>query len=145
MARNRIAALEVIGRLRRRELEEQAGELSKLNAQVARLESERDTLTARARAELHVTSPETAPYAAGFREAVRETVSWLDQEIGTLNERRVPLEDRMRELFREAKTYDTLLDRARAERAAELAKREQAQVEERTLQRWLRDRDAVRS
>lgn len=74
---------------------------------------------------------------------MRETVSWLDQEIGTLNERRVPLEDRMRELFREAKTYDTLLDRARAERAAELAKREQAQTEERTLQRWLRDRDAV--
>ncbi|KFE35664.1 flagellar export protein FliJ [Thioclava atlantica] len=141
MARDRIAALDVIGRLRRRELEEQAAELATLNAQVARLEGERDTLVARARDELHVTSLETAPYAAGFREAVRETVSWLDTEIGALNQRRQPLEDRMRALFQDAKTYDKLLEQARAKKAADLARREQAQIEERTLQRWLRDRD----
>ncbi|RVV96848.1 hypothetical protein EKE94_16000 [Mesobaculum littorinae] len=135
----RIAALDVLERLRRHEMEEEARELGQLRGRIAQHEQTRDGLERDLRDETRDSTLESARYVADYVRAVRAQIVTHAQAIAALEAKAEGLEDRVRARFRDMRTIGTLSARARSRRAAEHARREAEEMAEIGLQRWQRD------
>ncbi|WP_212522744.1 flagellar FliJ family protein [Actibacterium sp. MT2.3-13A] len=138
MARRRIAALALLERLRRHEIEEQARELGALRARIAELERQREALRERLRRDAHVSTIEAAPYLGDFIRSIRREIAVLEAEIARFSPRMDELEAIMQGRFAELKTYETVRLEKEWEMLRQLQRREAAELEELALQRWAR-------
>ncbi|MGC9370083.1 MAG: flagellar FliJ family protein [Paracoccaceae bacterium] len=138
MERRRIAALALLERISRHEIEEKTREFAALRARMAGLERERDRLLGSLREDAHVTTIEAAPYLGDYIRSVRAQAAQMEAEIAQLSPRAEQLETFMREKFGEMKTYETVRLSKELGLRHERVRREAAEADELVLQRWNR-------
>ena len=138
MERRRIAALSLLERLSRHEIEEKAREFAALRARMAELEHERNGLLESLRRDAHVTTIEAAPYLGNYLRSVRAQAAQLEAGIAQLAPRAEQLEAFMRDKFGEMKTYETVRLSKELDLRRQQHRREAAEIEELVLQRWER-------
>mgnify|MGYP000359716130 CR=1 FL=1 len=138
MERRRIAALALLERLRRQEIEDKAREFGALRARLEHLEGARETLLDSLRRDAHVTTIEAAPYLGDFIRSVRNEAALLEAEIAQLSPRVAELEEAIRAEFGRMKTYETVRVRKEYQLRQHRQRREIEETEERVLQRWAR-------
>ena len=126
----RIHTLELVGRLRQRALEAQAGELRTLWARLAEIDAARAALHDALRAGPGASSLEAAPYLPGYLRAMRSEEAKLLEERAALEERIRQAEAALRQRFREAKANDLLLGNARVGQRAAQDRAEAAELDE---------------
>jgi flagellar export protein FliJ len=138
MERRRIAALALLERLSRQEIEEKAREFGALRARLDQLETARGALLDSLRRDAHVTTIEAAPYLGDFIRSVRNEAAFLEVEIAQLAPRAAELEQILREKFGQMKTYETVRFRKEWQLRQRQQRRESEEAEEWVLQRWAR-------
>lgn len=136
MERRRIAALALLERLKRHEIEERAREFRALRARMEQLEGERDRLLDSLRRDAHVATIEAAPYLGDYIRSVRNQAALLEAEIAQLSPRAEQLEAFVREKFGGMKTFETVRLSKEWDLRQEQRRREAAEAEELVLQRW---------
>lgn len=135
----RLAALRLLERLRRQEIEARAPELGRLRAEVAALEAEGHQLSRRLAEESHVVSVEAAPYLGHFIRSVRARMLALEAQAAALRPRIAMLEDEVAAAYREQRSYEGVRHAGeQANARAEIRRQEQA-VDDLVLMRWRRD------
>ncbi|MGH1466603.1 MAG: hypothetical protein ACRBBQ_14720 [Cognatishimia sp.] len=139
MDRNRrIEALTVIQRIKEHELDGHAAQMGQIRAQQATLQSELSDLQQRVETEAHITSPESAPFLAGFLQAIETRRAYLQQELAKLDEKAALIEGRLYETYTEARTNEAVLDKSLLEKRKEADHAETASLEEVARNRYLR-------
>ncbi|MCA0922601.1 flagellar FliJ family protein [Pseudooceanicola nanhaiensis] len=133
------SALLVMERLRRHEIEDELRELTLLRERMGRLEEQKRELNRRLRDETRITTIEAAPYVMNFVTSVREEILKIDREIDKLHPRFRKLEDKVAEVFREMKTYETVRIRNLRQRLKDIRQKEDREADEMTILRWNRD------
>ncbi len=136
-AGRRVRALGVLTRLREQEIDQVSGELRRLQGLLAELRAERDRLEAGLAENAKVDTLEGSFFLARYARDVRARISGLDRRAAELHPQREALEVRMRDLYVEAKTYESLETRIRAGAARDRARKETAALEEAHLLRMV--------
>lgn len=139
-ARRRVRALNVLGRIKDQEIDAVTKELRNLQERVAEMRADRQALEERLEENARTETLEGSLFLARYARAVRQQMSGIDQRIAQVTPRLDALETRMRSLFAEAKTYESLQGRISLEELKERQRRESADLEEAFLLRWARDR-----
>lgn len=137
-ARQRVRALTVLTRIREQEIDATTKELRNLQDRVAEMRAERRALEAGLEENARTETLEGTLFLARYARSVRERMSGIDLKIDQITPRLDALETRMRGLFSEAKTYDTLQARIRLSELREGRRRDAAELEETYLLRWSR-------
>jgi flagellar biosynthesis chaperone FliJ len=138
MQKRRIAALELIERLKTHEMEGEVRELGLLHGRIDALEQERRALFGRLESEAHIVSIEAAPYVGNFIRAIREEIAARDREIDRLDRQAEKLEAAVREKYHEVKTFSVALEQTRSALARDRDRRAAAALEEQVSLRWKR-------
>lgn len=133
--RKRVRALGVLTRLKEREIDDVTRELSRLQQMIAQLVDERGRLEAELSENTQVETLEGSFFLARYARSMREAIGRIDKRIAEISPACDQLEERMRGLFTEAKTYEALEVRIKAKAARERRKREEAEMEEGHLAR----------
>lgn len=139
--RRRIAALELIQRIRQHEIDGHAARMNAIRGEQGRLHEQVEELDARVAAEGRVIDPETAPYLAGFLRAARARRGFLTDRIAELDRQAAEIEDELLSAFRDAKVNEAVLDRAQDAQRQHLDRKEAAASEEVARNVYLRRRD----
>lgn len=128
--RRRIAALQLIQRIRQHEIDGHAARMNAIRGEQARLQEQVQELDDRVAAEGRVTAPETAAYLAGFLRAARVRRAYLSDKIAALDRQAAEIEDALLDSYRDAKVNDAVLDRALDGQRQHLDRQEAAAMEE---------------
>lgn len=134
-AARRVRALGVLCRLREREIDQVTGELRRLQERLAELEAERGRLESGLTENAQVDTLEGSFFLARYARDVRARITGLERLAAELSPQREALEARMRDLYVEAKTYESLETRIRAAAARDRARKETTALEEAHLLR----------
>ncbi len=129
-ARRRISALRLIQRIKQHEIDGYAARMTAIRAQQATLQDELKALQDKVEAEGHATTPEAAPYLAGFLRAVEARRSYLRERLEELDRKAAEIEAQLLGSYREAKTNDAALDTSLEQQRQHDDRREQAETEE---------------
>ncbi|MCA9770842.1 MAG: hypothetical protein KC466_00450 [Myxococcales bacterium] len=129
-AGRRVRALNVLSRLREEEVNRVTGELRRLQGQIAELAAERGRLEAGLAENAHVDTLEGSFFLARYARDVRSRLLGLDRRVAEITPLCTALEERIRDLYVEAKTYDSLEVRIRAAAVRDRARREAEALEE---------------
>ncbi|MDC0739446.1 hypothetical protein N6L24_14250 [Cognatishimia sp. SS12] len=109
--RRRIKALQVLQRLKEHELDQHAAEMGEIRAHQAQLQTEITTLQTRLETEAQITAPESAPYLAGFLNAVNSRRAFLDAEMHKLDQKAAQIEGRLLQTYTEARSNESVLNK----------------------------------
>ncbi|TDK50228.1 hypothetical protein [Antarcticimicrobium luteum] len=139
-ARRRISALRLIQRIKQHEIDGYAARMTAIRAEQANLHEEIKALQARVESEGHITSPEAAPYLAGFLRAVEARRALLTGQLAALDEKAAGIEAQLMGSYREAKTNDAALDQSLEQLQKHEDRREAAETEEIARNVYLRNR-----
>lgn len=142
MVPRRTAALALMERLRRHEIEAEAQELGRLRAEEARLLRRKDELTRRLSEESRTGDPALVAYLGNFLRSMRSEIARVERDRARIEPDLTALETRISAAFREMKTYETVRLAAQQEARAVQAKREDAEAGEVALLRWWRARSS---
>lgn len=134
--KRRLESLRLLERLRRQDIESRTIELTRLRGEMAVLEDEKRDLLRRLAEETHVTSLEAAAYLPQFIRSVRERIATLDAKATALRPKLEAVEDAVRALFLEKRTYEVLRQRGEASNKALMLEREAEEAADLMLQRW---------
>ena len=140
----RIAALDLLERMRRNEIESETRDLGRLRAEAQALERRREELESRLDEGASCQDPVLQSYLGNFVRAVRAEMTRIDRDRATLEARIAELADRVAEAFREIKTYELLRLDALARKAAERQAKDEAELGEAAQIRWWLRRRAAR-
>jgi len=132
----RVRALGVLTRIKEREIDEVTRDLSRLQGMIAELHKERDRLETELAENAQVETLEGSFFLARYARSVREAVGRIDKRVAEIKPACDALEARMRGLFTEAKTFESLETRIRASVIRDRRRREEAEMEEAHLARW---------
>lgn len=143
MDSRRIAALELLERLRRHEVEEETRRLGELRTQLQTLTRQREALLHRLREESHADDPALIGYLGDFVRSVRGEIGRLEQGEAHLEPEISALEDRVSDAFREIKSFEILRLNEKVRRLEELRLKEEAEAGEVALSRWQSRRRAA--
>ncbi len=135
-ARRRLRALDVLERMTRHEMRDEAQRLGQLRAEIAGIGQQVAELEQRMAREARVTSPESAPYVAGFIRALRREITAAETRRTELEREADSLDEVVREKFRQAKVFDHLATQNRQKAAAQRERAEAAARDEMVLMRW---------
>jgi hypothetical protein len=136
MKRRRLAALSVLKRLKKHEMELENRQLGELRLQDAELSRQKQTLLDGIQQQAHSMNAELTPYMQIFLPAARQEVDALNEHISKLKPRISILEERIGEKFKEFKTIDIIHTTLQEKTAEEQEAREVAIAEEILLSRW---------
>jgi len=139
-ARRRISALKLIQRIKQHEIDGYAARMTAIRSEQAALQDELKALQARAESEGRVTSPEAAPYLAGFLRAVEARRALLTEKLDALQARAAEIEAQLLGSYREAKTNDAVLDSSLRQQRQHEERQEQTETEEIARNVYLRQR-----
>jgi flagellar export protein FliJ len=131
----RVRALGVLTRLKEREIDEVTRELSRLQQMIAALLADRGRLEAELAENAQVETLEGSFFLARYARSVRESIGRIDKRVAEIRPACDALETRMRALFTETKTYESLEVRIRAQAVRDRRRREEAEMEETHLAR----------
>lgn len=140
----RTAALLLMERLKRHDIESDARELGRLRAESARLDRQKEELLDRLHGESRSDDPALAAYLGNFIRSVRSEILRIEREKARIEPDLTRLEDRVAEAFREMKTYESVRLSAQAEALEEARRQEDAAAAETALGRWWRARGSSR-
>jgi len=135
LARKRVRALTVLTRIKDQEIDEVTVELRRLQDRLGHLRAERRDMERRLEENARTDTLEGSFFIARYARAVRVQISTLDHQIAEITPRSDALEARMRGLFAEAKTYESLQGRIQLEELRSRQKREAEALEEMFLLR----------
>ena len=136
----RIAALDLLERLRRHEIESDTRQLGRLRADAAQLARQRSDLLDKLSTEARADDPALLGYVGDFIRSVRSEIDRVRQREARIEPELDKLETRVAEAFREIKTYEILRLDALAKRAEEARAKDDAEAEEIAIIRWQRRR-----
>jgi flagellar export protein FliJ len=138
MSARRRRALAVMERLRGLDIDAVSREMADLRSRYETLRKDRDELRSKMETERQVTSIEAQAYVSSYVEAVTRQIRRMDAQMTQLDPLLRAHENKLRELYREQKVYESvrLRDAHREKIARE--KRETQEMEELTLLRWTR-------
>ena len=134
----RIKALTTLQRIKEHELDEQAAKMNIIRAAQGKLQRELDELDHRIETETEITTPEAAPFLAGFLHAVEQRRRVLNAEMEKLNQEAALIEGRLFETFAEVRTNESVLDKTLDEKRREEDLAERSALEEVARNRYLR-------
>jgi predicted nucleic acid-binding Zn-ribbon protein len=134
-ARKRVRALTVLARIKDQQIESVTAELRLLQDRIGQLREDRRGLEGRLEANAQTDTLEGSLFIARYARAVREQIAVIDHEISRETPRLDALEARMRDLFTEAKTYESLQGRIRTGELRRQKELEEAALEEMFLMR----------
>ena len=134
----RIKALTTLQRIKEHELDEQAAKMGVIRAAQGNLQRELDSLTHRLETETQITSPEAAPFLAGFLQAVQQRRDFIDREMVKLDEKAAQIEGRLFETYAEVRTNENVLDKSLYEKRREEDLAESNALEEVARNRYMR-------
>lgn len=138
--RHRISALRLIQRIKQHEIDGYAARMTSIRAEQAALQEELAALQTRAEQEGHVTSPEAAPYLAGFLRAVEARRAFLTEKLDVLQQKAAQIEAQLMGSYREAKSNDAALDTSLEQQRQHETRQELAETEEIARNVYLRRR-----
>ncbi|GAA6199899.1 hypothetical protein [Aquicoccus sp. SU-CL01552] len=138
--RRRISALRLIQKIKQHEIDGYAARMTSIRAEQAALQEELAALQTRAEQEGHVTSPEGAPYLAGFLRAVEARRVFLTGKLDALQQKAAQIEAQLLGSYREAKTNDAALDTSLEQQRQHETRQEMAETEEIARNVYLRRR-----
>ncbi len=139
-AQRRISALKLIQRIKQHEIDGYAARMTAIRAEQAALHQELEALQVRVETEGHVTSPEVAPYLAGFLRAVEARRTLLNDQLAALDKKAAGLEAQLLGSYREAKTNEAALDSSLDQQRQHETRQETAETEEIARNVYLRQR-----
>ncbi|MCH2250665.1 MAG: hypothetical protein MK042_12805 [Cognatishimia sp.] len=134
----RIKALQTLQRIKEHELDEQAAKIGVIRAEQGKLQQELDMLAHRLETETEITSPEAAPFLAGFLHAVQQRRDVIDGEMVKLDEKAAQIEGRLFETYTEVRTNENVLDKSLYEKRRKEDLEESHALEEVARNRYLR-------
>lgn len=134
----RIESLQVLQRVKEHELDTHAAQMGQIRAHQAQIQSELDKLDHRIANEAHITSPESAPFLAGFLRAIETRRAFLQIEMEKLDKEAALIEGRLFETYTEARSNEAVLDKNLFEKRREEDMAETASLEEVARNRYLR-------
>lgn len=134
----RIKALQTLQRVKEHELDEQASKMGIIRVEQAKIQREQDELLHRVETETEITSPEAAPFLAGFLKAVATRQGQLDEMMADLDKKAAQIEGRLFETYAEVRTNETVLDKSLYETRKEAERAEASALEEVARNRYLR-------
>lgn len=134
----RIKALTTLQRIKEHELDEQAAKMTVIRQAQGNLQRELDNLTHRLETETEISSPEAAPFLAGFLQAVQQRRNFIDGEMQKLEEKAALIEGRLFETFTEVQTNENVLDKSLHEKRREEDLAESSALEEVARNRYLK-------
>ncbi len=134
----RIQALTVIQRIKEHELDTHAAQMGQIRSHQAQLQTELDKLQHQVDNEAHITSPEAAPFLAGFLKAVETRRAFIQTEMQKLDEKAALIEGQLFETYTEARTNNAVLDKSLLEKRREENLAETASLEEIARNRYLK-------
>lgn len=137
-ARKRVRALSVLSRVKEREIDAVTADLRRLQDEVGRLRRDRQGLEEGLEENAQTETLEGSFFIARYARSVREQMSAIDRQVAELTPKLTALEDRMRELFVESKTYESLQARISVEEIRSRQRREADALEEAHLLRRAR-------
>ena len=134
----RIESLQVLQRVKEHELDTHAAQMGQIRAHQAQIQTELDKLDDRITNEAHITSPESAPFLAGFLKAIETRRAFLQKEMEKLDKEAALIEGRLFETYTEARSNEAVLDKNLFEKRREEDMAETASLEEVARNRYLR-------
>jgi len=126
----RIAALDLLHRLKQLELEQTGEKLVEIRREQGVIDAEKSDLQRRAIEETQVTSPEALPFVADFLASLEARKTQLNDRMVELDRAAAGFEDALTNAFIDAKTQETVLGQARRALKLEQAQREEAESAE---------------
>ena len=140
MDERRIAALALLERVKRHEMESETHELGRLRSEAAQLERLRHDLETRIDEGLNCDDPALRGYIGDFIRSVRSEIDRSQQTLNEIEARAAEMTDKVTEGFREIKSYEILRLDALARRVSEMEAREEAELSNLAQGRWWRAR-----
>ena len=134
----RIKALQTLQRIKEHELDEQAAKMGVIRAEQGKLQQELDALAHRLETETEITTPEAAPFLAGFLHAVQQRRDVIDGEMVKLDEKAAQIEGRLFETYTAVRTNESVLDKSLYEKRRKEDLEESHALEEVARNRYLR-------
>lgn len=134
----RIESLQVLQRVKEHELDTHAAQMGQIRAHQAQIQSELDKLEERIATEAHITTPESAPFLAGFLKAIEARRGFLQIEMDRLDKEAAQIEGRLFETYTEARSNEAVLDKTLIEKRRDEDMAETAALEEVARNRYLR-------
>lgn len=126
----RLAALELLSRLRQMELEQVGEKLVDIRREQSTLETERSDLLECARVEAQITAPEALPFVSSFLGSLETRRAQLAQRLAVLDDQAAGFEDELMNAFVEAKTQDIVHAQARKAYANGKARKDEVENNE---------------
>ncbi len=138
MSARRRRALALMERLRGLDIDTVSREMADVRSRMEKLRRERDELRTRMETERQVTSIEAQLHVSSYVDAVTRQLRRMDAQMKQLDPILAAHEDKLRELYREQKVFESVRLRDAQREKAELEKREMQEMEELTILRWNR-------
>ncbi|SHH78752.1 hypothetical protein [Cognatishimia maritima] len=134
----RIQALQVLQRIKEHELDGHAAKMGLIRSHQAQVQSEIDKLDERLAKEAHISTPEAAPFLAGFLKAIQTRRAFLEKEMARLDKDAAQIEGKLFDTYTEARSNEAVLDKTLVEKRREDDLAESASLEEVARNRYLR-------
>ena len=144
MDTRRIAALALIERIRRHEIEAETAELGRLRDEAARLDRRRAELEQEMESGAQSSDPALLTYLGNFLRSVRIEIERVESDRAGIEPDLSALEDRIAAAFREMKTLENVRRAALLEARHEAQRREDNEAAEMALLQWWRNRQEDR-
>lgn len=129
----RLSALLTIAKIQKQDLDERALELAGLQSQRAQLETARNDIAQKRIEGSSVTMHEALPYLTRFLEATRAQEDDIAKSTQELDHKIASKKDAVLEVWRDSKTSDYLMEDIRSRLKSDHEKREQAEIDERSI------------
>jgi len=134
--RRRLAALSLLKRLKKHEMEINNRELGNLRLRNTVLTQQKQSLVDDIQHQTHSLDVTLTPYMQRFLPAAKSEIHSLDESIAKLEPYISALEEQVSEKFREFKTFDIMHNALRDRMRQDQEAREAATAEEVLLSRW---------
>lgn len=138
MSAKRRRALSVMERLRGNEIDQVSRDMATVRAKRDKLVRQKRELNDKLNRERYSDAIEAVPYIASFVDSVRTQIRQIDIQLQVIEPELAKFEEKLRELYREQKVFESVRLKDLREEQAALAKREAAELEEITILRWNR-------
>lgn len=129
-AGRRVRALNVLTRLREQEIDRVTGELRRLQGLIAQIGAERLRLETGLAENANVETLEGSFFLARYARDVRSRIAALDRRAAEITPQCARIEEMIRDLYVESKTFESLELQIRAGAVRDRARREAADLEE---------------
>jgi len=138
MSARRRRALALMERLRGLDIDTVSREMADVRSKMEKLRRERDELRTRMETERQVTSIEAQAHVSSYVDAVTRQIRRMELQMSQLDPILTAHEDKLKELYREQKVFESVRLRDAQREKQEREKREAQELEELTILRWNR-------